>query len=122
MTDLVEFLLARLAEDEAVARVALAGDDGVRDAPHFLGPNLVEYLAHYDPARVLAEVEAKRQIVELHEPDAEHNCSECGTGVINSGPGDPGDFNPTPWPCQTLRLMASVDADHENYDPSWAPS
>ena len=58
---LTEFLLARIAEDEKVAR----------DWHHH--PSKVEvhgggtgYLGIVNPERVLAECEAKRRIVELH--------------------------------------------------------
>ena len=51
MSDLVDFLLARIAEDEADARMA----NGAPPPRHWSAPT-----------RVLAECEAKRRIVELH--------------------------------------------------------
>lgn len=110
-----EFLRARLDEDEAAVR-----DWQESYSPHhpLLG----------DPARVLAEVEAKRRILELHEPQVitwpkadnvnpyvEQHCIECGTGTQSGGPGDPGDFEPVDWPCPTLRLLALPYADHPEY-------
>jgi hypothetical protein len=79
---LVEFLLARIAEDEAVARLA-SGDRWNRLAdgnPKFskvvawgltpIGAMNAEqdadHIARWDPARILAECEAKRRIVEWH--------------------------------------------------------
>ncbi len=90
--DLITFLRARLDEDERTARKAFArpwirhenvagvhaGDAGeglpfgtaiadcrrVRDG--YGVPN-ADHIARYDPARVLAEVEAKRQIVDEYE-------------------------------------------------------
>jgi hypothetical protein len=63
---LTEFLLARIAEDEAAARAVgwtprwvMAHD--LPDAP----PGIVAHIARHDPARVLAECAAKRRIVEL---------------------------------------------------------
>ena len=76
---LTEFLLARLVEDEAVAR-RIAAVGSCEPA--------------YDPARVLADVEAKRLIVEW---DAEQ-------------PVDRG----------VLGILASVYRDHPDYDPDWA--
>ena len=78
---LTEFLLARIAEDEAAARVAgawLRAPDGHNDdvlwsvadgqAEPFLAQYAVgrhfDHIAHHDPARVLAECEAKRQLIE----------------------------------------------------------
>lgn len=55
MSDLTEFLLARLAEDEAVAQRM------IDYRPSGYGLAVPE--GDYDPLRVLAEVEAKRRIV-----------------------------------------------------------
>lgn len=85
---LTDFLLARIAEDEAVAKACLeavgtwragdAYDDGSglaeRDAfPSYpWGSNEAElaYMKAYHPARVLAECAAKRAIVETIHPAA----------------------------------------------------
>ena len=98
MITLTDFLLARIAEDEAVAREATAGrwhvDDIYRTvtADPFtsarqaydragdedcwvisesmdsgVGRHNLAHIARHDPARVLAECEAKRQIVEWHK-------------------------------------------------------
>lgn len=85
---ITEFLLARIAEDEAVARAATPGPwrtdgtaiGGARHQPVVKGgfdsagslqdacaPWDAEHIAHWNPARVLAECEAKRRIVELHQ-------------------------------------------------------
>jgi hypothetical protein len=79
---ITEFLTARLDEDEAVARAASPGPwhpnaeldevlamDGITVADGFAlsGPQTratTEHIARHDPARVLADVEAKRRIVE----------------------------------------------------------
>ena len=66
---LTEFLLARIAEDEAMAREALAATS-IYDQPtvkwHWLVAHSKGSTWHptpADPTRVLAECEAKRQIV-----------------------------------------------------------
>lgn len=93
MDDLIEFLRARLAEDEEAARQAADGDSGAwfvgdqwnvyraeNAAPHEdveENPLVVygnvqpqsEHIARYAPARVLAEVQAKRRILALHVPE-----------------------------------------------------
>lgn len=73
--ELVEFLLARIAEDEEAARAALRkssyewSDNAFTEAVELAeGEGAVKeatsHIARWDPARVLAECEAKRQIVE----------------------------------------------------------
>lgn len=158
MSDLVEFLRARLAEDEEVARqsadfgggingyhwrvsgshedeggtywriTATAVASGHEQAIEVVGNGMsgggvhTEQVAHHavrhDPARVLCEVEAKRRILDLHEP-AEENY---GDGFIAERcmVCDPQD--PEPYPCATLRLLAAVYATHLDYRPDWAPS
>lgn len=125
---LAEFLLARIAEDEAMARtagkpdtsgetlhgytVSAAEDEGAPDAG-------VELIARFDPARVLAECEAKRKIVEVHEtiaafyPGCTIETDPC-CEVCSGGGEYPGSF-----PCKTLRLLAAVYADHPDYRDGW---
>ena len=59
MSDLAAFLATMLDADEAAARKRI-DDRNVQDWPY------VQYFPPFDPARVLAEVEAKRRIVEWH--------------------------------------------------------
>lgn len=149
MDDLTDFIRARLAEDEAVVR-ALAephewhtgpGDDPewedestvymwppefhtpYEQDKHWRGltasnPRLAAHIARHDPARVLRDVEAKRRIVECHEPWTAANgdiiCGRCGREHIDGRPG--GHF-----PCQTLRLLAAMYADHPSYREEWRP-
>lgn len=115
--ELVAFLLARLAEDETVARSALAdlpvNDED--DAAQFwamdqdsgnLWPSHVVHRSAWSPTRVLAECEARRLLVEDHRD--QHEC--------------PGWPIATAWPyvgCRVLRLLALSYADHEAYRSSW---
>jgi len=57
VSDLVEFLLARIAEDEAAARENVEYEENVGETAGWLAPS-----------RVLAECEAKRRIVEQCRP------------------------------------------------------
>ncbi|AMM12338.1 DUF6221 family protein [Streptomyces albidoflavus] len=117
--DLIAFLRARLDEDEAVARAATAGpwvESGVGDhgwGVSFSAPGSgveaddssqgradAAHIARHDPARVLAEVEAKRQIVERYAWLCEH--------------GDTGGA----W---VLPLLALPYADHPDYRDAWRP-
>ena len=92
MSDLATFLLARIAEDEAEAR-------------EWGSPweeNLVQ------PARVLAECEAKRAIVEQAE-----SAEAAIEGEWNISHGE----NPG-W--LILAHLAAVYADHPDYRQEWA--
>lgn len=87
---LTEFLLARIDEDE----------DRANEAGDFQGP------------RLLAEVAAKRRIVELHAQDRDRGWCLEGCGMRSGWTG---------YPCDTLKTMAAVYADHDDYRSGWAP-
>lgn len=113
MIDLSAFLLARFAEDEAAARAAqpevwysyfrnvmVLGDDKdfVCDVAT---KGDARHIARHDPARVLAECEAKRRIVERHLA-----CDDTGLGDD---------------PCDDLRVLAAIYGAHPDYRAGWAP-
>lgn len=79
MTSLTDFLLARIDDDEAVAQ---HGDGGLMEG------------AHFDPDRVLAECEAKRQLLIMWHHDSVY---------------------------PELRVMASVYSNHPDYRAEWRP-
>jgi len=99
-TTLTDWLLARIAEDEADAQ-RIPTEDG--------------YAHHtncWDKDRVLAECEAKRRIVALHEVrDPQAARPVCDQDRLM------GDAD---YPCLTLRALAAVYADHEGYREEWA--
>ncbi|MEU7010383.1 DUF6221 family protein [Streptomyces sp. NPDC046332] len=146
MDDLIAFLRARLDEDEqeAKARRGIFPSPGVQDDGYVWlhirpGGNAVitrypRPVEGYDDMaklrnwadtengwtqrRVLAEVDAKRRIIDLHaleyrerpervigESD-EPFCAEC----LGEG-----------FPCETLRLFALPYADHPDYRDEWRP-
>ena len=186
---LTDFLLARIAEDEAVARAATGGswswdheDWSDRDMSGFKngcvdgqdwghhGPDLMSsepdpeyggqsivisssgydadqvivaeadgrHIARHDPARVLAECEAKRRIVELHElwpvlverqPTFEPIAGDLQSLTFRASQqiawlteqeyrSKFGDEPPT---APMLAALATVYADHPDYDESWRP-
>jgi len=95
VSDLVDFLLARIAEDEAVARKASVGSPQWHQTA---GDRIAPHVARWDPARVLAECEAKRRVVERETRSQ----------------------TPITYRRQfVLRDLASVYADHPDYDPAW---
>ena len=129
---LVAFLRARLDKDEAVARrvksswrqvgetgVIVASDGGrAEECANGNWTGIAEHIVRHDPPRVLAEVESKRRIIELHALEYRERpervlgeaddpfCAEC------SGEG---------FPCETLRLLALPYADHPDYREEWRP-
>jgi hypothetical protein len=124
---LVEFLTARLAEDENTARAAGHGCGYIHEhnagwvevslpGEHNARPSYeLRFIKRYDPARVLREIEAKRRIIELHVDGEDHEC-------------EPrlGEMDWTTWsqpllPCPTLRLLGLSDADHPDYREEWKP-
>ncbi len=105
-----EFLLARIAEDESVAKGALRkssyewSDNAFTEAVELAqGEGAVkeatEHIARWDPARVLAECEAKRRVVESVE-------RAMRTGTSGLGP-------------SVVRTLALPYADHPDYDEAW---
>lgn len=117
---IADFLLARIAEDETAVKghafTVTEWDTGVSKCTH------PSHRGGYTPtcwraevsAKVLAECAAKRALIDLHEPyetevltaDDEENvtlCRECTNHA----------------PCDTLRHVATVYADHPDYNPAW---
>lgn len=113
---ITEFLLARIAEDETVAAAArerTKNEPWWVDGPavnsgkfwvyatgeKFVEPMVADHIARHDPARVLAECEAKRRIIERE---------------MNSQ---------TPMTYRrsfVLRDLASVYRDHPDFDEEWS--
>jgi hypothetical protein len=96
-------------DDGVVSRVdPVASDD----------EGVARHIAEHDPARVLLEIDAKRRIVECHEPWVAGNgdtiCGRCGREHVDGRPG--GHF-----PCGTLRLLALPYADRTGYRDEWRP-
>ena len=148
MSELVEFLLARITEDDEVARAAsqgpwessnlsfsgiLAGTGQVDAGPTTIAmcnssywgggeyaypPGVEEvananHIARHDPARVLAECEAKRQIIGWYREDE-------GTR-LHPLPSTPTEFVTGRadglWGC--LLAIAETYRDHPDFKPEW---
>jgi hypothetical protein len=118
VTSLVEFLLARIAEDEEVARAAsVRRYDFMTFADHILSVErdstdaMDEHVARWDPARVIAECDARRRIVE----SARHTLFDDPLRRTDfwRGARDVADAD--------LRFLALPYADHPDYDPAWRP-
>ncbi len=171
----LEFLLARIDEDEQAARTA--GDrhggewqdetgivSGTLDplrhdswGPSSLGmyapegrwtlwdcegasslctsPEASAHIARWDPARVLAECEAKRRIIELHRtygevydrarmtyPEGADDCVTCGYGDEWQAKANALEFpDDSTYPCPTLRVLALSYIGHPDYREEWRP-
>jgi hypothetical protein len=136
MSDLTDFLLARIDEDERWARDAtrgvwsIAGEDDHRSViaaggspvlnagGEFCGDLWLDaadldlaHIVRWDPARVLAECEAKRRIVDKCVPRVE---------ITDMGSADR-QFIPGPPDMALLRLLALPYADHPDYRDEWRP-
>jgi hypothetical protein len=135
--DLHAFVTARLDEDERVAREAIAENDGESDwqieqpdpdepswrtprplwlnvmdscDPESMPPAMAEHIARHDPARVLAEVDAKRRILADYERYARER-----RRAMNGW--DPEARNPSP----IVRYLALPYADRPGYREEWRP-
>ena len=110
MTDLAAWLLAQIAEDERVARIAGryvmewgATEFEVGGGPYRAvcessdyGSDPLEHIARHDPARVLADCAAKRWLVDL----SVHGCGD--------------DYE------RVQRALAMPYADRPGYRAEWA--
>ena len=142
MGDLARWLGEQLDEDERIALAAADELEGLElggswsydghyvetvsertmvavGSQDFMTPGVGQHIAVHDPARVLREIDAKRQLLKLHAP------SDLGTWV-----GDDEDETPAcrtcgnltaRFPCRTLRLLALPYADRPGYREEWAP-
>jgi hypothetical protein len=142
MTDLATWLRAQLDEDERIALAASPGpwkpnaehdevlavdDERVADGFALSGNQLratVDHIVCWDPARVLAEVDAKRRVLDLHAPFTDYagriRCEHC-TELCHSRSGlgceDPADAI---HPCRTVLLLSLPYGDRPGFDPRWA--
>lgn len=118
MDDLVRWLTAQLDEDERIARRAgdtfrQIGETGVivategdraEECASANWAGVAEHVVRHDPARVLREIDAKRQMIDRYEEVRPH-----GGDVTQEYQ----DF--------LLRLLASVYADRPGYREEWRP-
>ncbi|MBM4549356.1 hypothetical protein GS445_06580 [Rhodococcus hoagii] len=136
MSDIVEFLRARLDEDEQTATAAVAAtfggcptwtskDDGTgrqthgyamadhtaicgHDGDDVLLP-VADHIARHDPARVLREVEAKRRVINgWSDPFGNLNAEQADAARVEKA--------------RVLHSLAAVYSDHPEYQQEWAIS
>lgn len=160
---LTEFLLARIAEDDATARAAIDPDrpgthwqwvtsetdtpvktgdlaeaqdyqsvslrtveeyptmSGVGPLPAFVIAHTEEvaaagdHIAQWDPARVLAECEAKRRLI------AEDETTFPRSGLVERVIGPTAEMLHRETMTEVFRIMALPYVDHPDYLPDWKP-
>lgn len=115
MSDLTEFLLARLAEDEAESQRAGNGDTDMSwGAGEITGYGMAVILDH---GRALLECEVKRRIVDLHpiryRGYSEQKITEVEPRTVRT--------SNIPVIDPELRLLALLYADHPDYREEWRP-
>lgn len=124
--DLLAFLTARLDEAEATARKVSTHLSSAHyepfvtiDVSHRSGDvTTVEHVRVYEPAAVLADVEAKRALLRLH---ALHVSYLKHTGSSVCSVCEDGKQMGLDYPCPTVRLLASAYRHHPGYRAEWAP-
>ena len=110
MSDLAEYLLARIAEEDVVAFGAAQEEELFGSLAQYAEGDDDPRLAHaarWRPERVRIEAVTRRQIVQMHA-EPQHGCA-----------GVPGQRVPVP--CPTLRLLALPYAGCPGYRDEWRP-
>jgi hypothetical protein len=150
VVELVTWLRRQLDEDAGLARMAFAKHNRAIaewsepwSGTVEIGPleddlvcndsGVSRHIVNWDPARVLAEVAAKRRILDLHEPvpsgysegrwssgsqHGELQCSHCA-GLCHSGSGLNCENPDAPWPCPTVRILVQPYAGRPGWQESW---
>ncbi|CAL9314009.1 DUF6221 family protein [Streptomyces sp. SudanB91_2054] len=145
MDELVVWLRAQLDEDERIARatewdgsgnrlsweLAASATIDVGEDEFYAGDRTIaNHVVEHDPARVLREIDAKRQLLAVHEltftealmgeqfdlngvrlpPDLDVTCKVCGP--VHRLPA---------YACATVCLLALPYADRPGYREEWRP-
>jgi len=100
---LVTFLLARLEEDEVAARAHLRGGELL---PFESIVQTADHRARQGPLRVLREVTAKRAVIQMWR-DSSH-AQRDGLGDVRTDLVE-----------EMIAAMATVFAQHPDFDPDW---
>lgn len=104
--DLTPWLLGQLARDEQAARAL---------------PNAIGGLqSRFSPAKLIADYEAKRRIVQRHAPRVAVEGMYRGELICGCSEGTD-EFLARPWPCADVRDIASVYSDRTGYQDAWRP-
>lgn len=113
---ITDFILDRIAEDEALLATPMARRMVGRRIVDEPIKRLPEYVVR-DRERWAAECKAKRAIVGAHQSYVMAEGEVCE----NCRGEEKDEWFREPWPCATVRHLAAVYASHPDYDPAWAP-
>lgn len=143
MSDLVEFLQARWAEEEAIAKAAADDapppwstdgglvkhsgpeeypkDGGLWDSEGCSGggdrlcmtKEVSAHVAYWNPARALADIAAKRSVAAIHEKFVDYY------GEVLCGRCEDGKQRLVAFPCETTLCLVQPYREHPDFDPSW---
>jgi hypothetical protein len=131
---IIEFLNAQLDEDARLARAAVlimtGVDGGLFESPY---DELTDHAVRWDPQRALDEVDAKRAIMELHQPvespgDHSLHCGTCmaladiGDSITMEGDHISVSLNLQRYPCPTLLALLRPYAGNPGWDFAWGPA
>ncbi|WP_326739136.1 DUF6221 family protein [Streptomyces sp. NBC_01022] len=115
MDDLVQFLRARLNEDEQTARAA--GDSWYGYEPEqqiaFVSVEDARHIARHGPARALREVEAKRQLLTEYKESAASLAAASAPDMYDVGRLQGLEI--------AVRATSLPYADHPDYRGDWRP-
>lgn len=130
--DLVTWLRAQLDDDERAAREATPGHwqaDAAPDGRWYIDPGRdaddvgevarradAEHIARHDPARVLAEVDAKRRILDACPPEDDFEQRVRFGSWESCSDGCPADVM-----LNVVKLLALPYADRPGYRDEWRP-
>lgn len=130
MSGLVQFYRARLDEDASVALLggedvetwSVDGSGGITTVSEYprvaarcdaLDWETQDHIARHDPARVLADVAAKRAIVDAFVEYRDELAGAPGAEMRDVGRMEGLE--------EAVRHLAAVYADHPDYDQEWTP-
>lgn len=143
MSEIADFLRARIAERRALAEAASPGpwhanpehdevvaEDGITVADGFAlsGRQLratVDYIVANDPSGVIADCDAKLAIIDEHVRVVLHGGGGAryfDATIVCRSCEPPVQFPETAYPCRTIRLFAQPFAGHPDHKgEEWAP-
>lgn len=115
LSDYTSLIVFAVAEGPEGARTQVADLTAAWE-----GPERAVHITRHDPARVLADIAAKRAIVALHKPVEDRNWkSGVSHGYLWCGSCGSLDDSPEPYPCRTVLAMVQPYAEHPDFDEAW---
>jgi hypothetical protein len=121
-SDVIAFVHARLDEEKAQAEKLPDLEDYSLDPWEICWEETGEWNSYaylrIAKKRVLAEVEAKKGLLDEHTDVNDGSCGTCVDG--HWGYPTHGGSSPQNYPCRTLRLLALPYREHPEFRPEWA--